>query len=269
MRISNTLAAMVVVFLMPLVACANEDAPDAALATEESHDRLEVDHLLVFVGKDEGRFDLGTQARERLALFPHLTWHEGQGTGGLYAYFENFYIEFLALEVPETAMANADQAGTDFNVRNDWRAREGATPFGIGIRDYASDPATLPFETFDYAAEWMGGHFSLAVAENAGNTGEPWTFTMPISVSGPPGPDLRRDGFEEHLAHPIGVQNMTALDITLTTDAPLSPTMQTLVDEGLLSVSRGEEALATITFDDGVQGEQLDLRPQVPIVIDY
>jgi len=270
MRISSALAAVAISCFLPLVACASDATTDAAAPAEsESHARLEVDHLFVFVGKDGDRFDIGTDARERLTLFPHLNWHEGQGTGGLYTYFENFYIEFLALEVPETATANAERAGSDFNVRSAWREGEGVSPFGIGIRDHDSDPSTLPFETFSYSSEWMGDHFSLAVAENAGNTGEPWTFTMPISVSGPPGPELRRDGFEEFLDNPLGIQNMTALDITLDHGAPLSPTMETLVAEGMITVSRGDEPLATITFDDGAQGQQLDMRPDLPIVIQY
>ncbi len=237
------------------------------LSTHEP--RLEVDHLFVFVDGGGGRFELGTDARESLTMFPHLTWHEGQGTGGLYAYFNNFYIEFLALEVPEVAEANAANAGTDMNLRAAWRSNDGVSPFGIGLRDYASDPETLPFETFDYSAEWMGGQFTLAVAANAGQLNEPWTFTMPIAISGPPGPDLQRDGFAEYLENPLGIQNLTALELTISGDAPLSPTMQALQDEGLLTILRGEEPLARLTFDDGAQGLSQDWRPTLPIVIDY
>lgn len=262
-NMKRIIAALALTAAVSVGACAAESVP-------AEDPPLEVDHLFVMVGKeDSGRFAIGDEIREAVRIFPHLTWHEGQGTGGLYVYFENFYIEFLALEVPETAAANAARAGTDFNQRNDWRGHQGVSPFGIGLRDYQSDPSTLPFETFDYSAEWMGGHFTLVVAENADNLNEPWTFTMPIAISGPPGPDMRRDGFEEYLMHPAEMQNMTSLEITLTGDAPLSPTLQELVDEGLITVNHGEEPLAVVTFDDGAQQATIDMRPEVPLVLCY
>lgn len=248
-----------------------EVAASAAPATPSyGGRRYQIDHI--FVMADPAVLTARGPTTDDFYWWPQDTPHPGQGTTGGYFYFDNFYIEFLAVTDPAEALANAGRTGVNLDQRGDWKSRSNVSPFGIGLRDTEEGDDGQPdfFGGLDrYDADWMHGEFSLWLTPATRDLAQPWAFFMPLEQTGNPrdwmGPRAAR-----LLEHPGGARVLTDLLLVSPPDAPPSETLLALERDGTLRLATGDAFLIELTFDGGRQGRTLDLRPQgSPMVLRY
>lgn len=251
-----------------LAACANADTQCAANPAQElAHggDRYAIDHMFFFT--DGFAPELAYVEQRGFLRWPFYTTHTGQGTTGAFMRFDNFYIEFLWIDDAEAAAANTPRANSDFNERNTWRENPAISPFGIGMRDYCEDQPS-EFEKNEYTAEWMGDRFSLYTTAGAQNSAEPWTFFLPVSIT-----SNARESFgpqsASRLEHPSGARVLTGFRVILPEGQAPSETLLHMQEEGVIELGSGEAHLIELTFDEGAQGETVDLRPMSPLVLHF
>ena len=252
---------------------ANAQAPEAPEAESENPsglrahggERYAIDHLFFF--SDGFAPELAYAQQQGFLRWPFPNSHTGQGTTGAYIYFDNFYIEFLWVDDADAAAANASRAHSDFNVRNTWRENPSISPFGIGLRDYQEDEPSR-FERNEYTADWMGGNFALYTTAGATNSAEPWTFFLPLEITG-----NARDDFgpqsSTRLEHPNGMRVLTGVRLVLPEGQEPSDTLIGLEEEGVIEIAHGDSHWVELTFDGGTQGETIDLRPMSPLVFHH
>lgn len=232
--------------------------------------RYQIDH--VFVMTDPAVLAARGPTTDDFYWWPQDTPHPGQGTTGGYFYFDNFYIEFLAVTDPAEALANAGRTGVNLDQRGSWKAHQGVSPFGIGLRDTQEGDdgqPDFPGGLDRYDADWMHAEFSLWLTPAARDLAQPWAFLMPLEQTGNPrdwmGPRAAR-----LLEHPGGARVLTDLLLVTPPNAPPSETLLALERDGTLRLATGDAFLIELTFDGGRQGRTLDLRPQgTPVVLRY
>lgn len=232
--------------------------------------RYQIDH--VFVMADPALLASRGPQTDDFYWWPQDTAHPGQGTTGGYFYFDNVYIEFLAVTDPDEARANAGRTGVNFDQRGDWRSQQNVSPFGIGLRDTKEGDdgqPDFPGGLDRYDADWMHGEFSLWLTGATRDLTQPWVFLLPFDQTGNPrdwmGPRAAR-----LLEHPGGARVLTDLLLVNPADVPPSETLLALEREGALRLETGDAFRMELTFDGGRQGRTLDLRPQgSPIVLRY
>ncbi len=268
MKLIPVAAAALLAFLSPVATAQQEESAEtAAPSSARAHggERFAIDHIFFF--SDRFAPELAYAQQHGFDRWPFPNTHTGQGTTGAYMYFDNVYIEFLWVDDPEAAEANIPRIHSDFNLRNDWRKNPDISPFGIGLKDYEEDKPS-PFETKEYTAEWMRGNFSLYSTKGAENEKEPYTFFLPLEITGEAratfGPQSA-----QHLEHPNGARVLTGVKLVLPKGQKLSQTLKTLEKEGVLEIGHGDAHLMELTFDDGKQGKTADLRPHSPFIIRY
>jgi hypothetical protein len=219
---------------------------------------LELDHLTLFTATDAPEADALRQIG--LADFGGVTQHDGLGTASLSFFFANLlYLELFWVTDAELARQMLEPLSMDVNARMNWRAT-GAVPFGLMLRRrVAGSNEPPPFPTRPMRAPWMPeGTFVGFSGEVAG---EPYYGVVPEALS------FR--GFRANIQdvpHPLGVQNLTAVSVTLPS-ATLSPIAQLLNQHQIVALTSGPEPLMVLTFDEGQQGQTMDMRPTLPLVL--
>ncbi len=124
----------------------------------------------------------------------------------------------------------------------------------------------------EYHAEWMPTGSVIQVATSVTRPIEPMVFVVPPAFEVRPIERLSPEGQERRKnrsAHPLGVQKLTAVRLTIPGGAVSSKTVDALVSAGVISVEVGLVPLMELTFDGGSQGKVRDLQPTLPIVIRY
>lgn len=162
--------------------------------------------------------------------------------------------------------------GTDLLARADWR-RTGASPFGVGLRRRAPGNAP-PFPTRRYWAEWMKPETNILIAESSAEVKEPLYFVVPDDIALPPHEQLEQlfssqPEYRNNFVHPLGVQTLTGVKITLDGEEELSATASTLSRNGVVGVARGGSPHAELAFDQGMRGESLPVAPALPLTLKY
>ncbi len=244
-----------------------------ALAISEG---LSVDHFNIWVTDPEKAkkrlMDIGfTAVPDSLSEV-----HHGQGTTGRYFNFLNGYLELIfvndSAELQENNKANPE---LDFTARADF-GKNGASPFSIALKMKDYDPERIPFQKVRYHQSWMKEGVAIYAAKRSKtHLNEPSVFVVY--------PEIVADHFEtladlqkipeeyafwrECFKHPNGAQRVTRINITSTDVDRAAETIQTLNGIDILTVQRGPAHLMELYFDDQVQGQSFDLRPEIPIVI--
>jgi hypothetical protein len=221
-------------------------------------DKLELDHLFICVR---------SQAPEAKLLHDFgLTEgfrrnHPGQGTTNVCFGFENAYLELLWLcDANEVQSEIVRPMGLWERCR--WRETE-ACPFGIGLRSTNSDSLQLPFSSWNYYAPFLPPVKSIPIATNSNNLTEPLIFFAP-NLQKPFNfvPENR-----PLLIHPLGLQKITKVKMSLPGEGVFSVEMFKLMELGLVQFERGEEYHLEIEFDRNQTSQFKSFEPILPLSI--
>ena len=82
-------------------------------------------------------------------------------------------------------------------------------------------------------------------------------------------PDAAPPEQRQPLDHALGLREITSLRLTLPAQEPTSSAWQTIERLGLVSSASGAEPLIEVWFDHSPQGQQIDLRPELPLVLHW
>lgn len=219
---------------------------------------VELDHLFVCAAA-------GAPEAEALKAFGLLegssNTHPGQGTANRRFFFRGAMLELLWVHDEEQTRSPA-VAPTRLWERWCYRST-GYSPFGICLRA-DKDESPLPFETWDYRPPYLPPGTSIEVAAGTANE-EPMLFATPFGAR----PDAAPAGRREPLDHPAGLEEITAVGITLPHREVVSPALRAMGEIGSISFVFGGEHLLEIGFDHGAQGRAADFRPMLPMVVTF
>jgi hypothetical protein len=219
---------------------------------------IELDHVVLFTHEDAPE----AQALEALGLrgFGGITHHGDLGTASTSFFFVQHYLELFWIDDELAAQKSLSPLGFDLRARIAWR-ETAASPFGVMFRQRAGATGPIPFPTRQLRAEWMPGEIFVNFAAEV--TAEPYYGVVPDELSYP--------SFKTNIAEPahaLGIQELTSVRITAKSEM-LSPIARLLSTNGLITIERGGSPLMELTFDAGVQGKILDVRPTLPLVMAY
>lgn len=181
--------------------------------------------------------------------------HPGQGTACRRVYFESAYLELLWLTDVQAA-STPPVLRTGLAQRAD--PQHPSSPFGFGLRSPVESGPAAPFETWRYSPSYLPEGVAFAIAENSNEFDEPLIFVLPFSRT----PDWAIPD------HPNGARALTRVRLSTMRSSP-SKVMAEFVALGLISVAAGEHPLIEIELDHGIQSEQRDLRPGLPIKLSW
>lgn len=179
--------------------------------------------------------------------------HQGQGTRNICFSFADCYLELLWIDDQEEAHNDASKP-LRLLERSNWRESH-ASPFGICLRSDI-DTATPPFAHWDYRPAYLPDGMAIAIARSSDAIEEPMLFLI----------DRAFEPFgETHL-----LSRFTLHSLLLTT--PTSPTTNPVPSRGVprFEAVHGDEHLMTVTLQNEnseVGSQQLDLRPELPLVL--
>jgi hypothetical protein len=219
---------------------------------------LELDHVVIFSGVDAPE----AQTLEALGLkgFGGTTRHGNLGTASTSFFFENAYLELFWVQDETAATDVFAPLGFDMQSRMAW-GETAASPFGLMLRHRPGSSTLIPFPTRQLKAEWMPGNIAIEFAADL--SAEPYYGIIPES--------LTYTSFKAnipYLPHPLGVKRLTRIKITVDAEE-ISPIAQLLLANGLAALEPEAAPLLELTFDGGVQGKLVDIRPTLPLVLAY
>lgn len=213
---------------------------------------LELDHVFV-----SAAFEAPEMESIREAGFVEGPTHDhpGQGTASRGVFFENAYLELIWLTDPRVARGPAI-ARTGLAQRADPSSR--ALPYGFGLRSPGGSVPAPPFDTWRYAPPYLPKGASFAMAASSTILDEPLLFILPWS----------RSPTWEVPAHPCGARRLTGVSFAAGVPNP-SPALSAFLDMGLVTVLDEPPPLLRIQLDERRQGRECDLRPSLPVCIQW
>ena len=179
--------------------------------------------------------------------------HAGQGTSNVCFYFADSYLELLWLG-DEKAAHNAMAKPLGLYERMHWRSHK-ASPFGICIGPDATAQEP-PFAHWDYRPSYLPENVQIAMGCNSGVIGEPLLF----QINRP----FERYGEEHKLSH----YSIDKLTVTTPALAPMSLLHDLAIPR--LELRTGDEHLMEVQLrqgDQAIGSDELDLRPELPLVL--
>lgn len=181
-----------------------------------------------------------------------------QGALGLssrFFYFHNTYLELFWVHDLIAAETSLNPLGVEVQVRQAWR-ETGACPFGVMLQRQSTTPASLPFPTHPLHVQRLGQE--IVFEFSAERWREPYYAVVPDVL-----------GFKASTVQPphaLGMKKLTQAKL-VTQAENLSATAQLLVQAQVVVIELGQEPVMELTFDDGQQGQRLDVRPTLPLVL--
>ena len=179
--------------------------------------------------------------------------HQGQGTANRRFCFDDAMLELLYVHDAEEAMC-----GLGNGLRIVDRAAGGiASPFGIIVRSDL-ESTNPPFHGWSYHPEYFDTGNYFHVGENSDLLEEPLCICMPFNL---PAPSVQ----------PVSVDpytSVTELRISIPANRP-SMVLETLAQCKRISLCLGEPHLMEIVFNEKKEGKCADLRPELPLLIQW
>jgi hypothetical protein len=184
--------------------------------------------------------------------------HPGQGTANRRIFFKTMMLEFLWVE--DEALARSVEVRR-LGLSERWHGRNSGTcPFGICLRPKDAR-RKAPFETWTYQPVYSP--VAIQVGVNSEAVDEPFLFYIPIARN------QRRPSSTEPTDHPIGIRNLSGLEIWYPTYARRSSVMQAVSDLGVVAFGTSHEYLMGMSFDNDAAGRSSDFRPEIPLTISW
>ncbi len=185
--------------------------------------------------------------------------HPGQGTANRRFFFQNAYIELLWIADAQE-IHNDCTRPTQLAERLQLPAGD-SSPFGVCWRPSASH-LRPPFASWVYQPPYLPAGMQVDIARHTPLT-EPMWFYLAQATAPAAAPAERRQPLE----HALGVQELSAVSITVPGNAAWSEAAQAASTSGQLHLQRGDAHLLELTFDHGRQGRHYDCRPALALIL--
>ena len=220
----------------------------------------EFDHLFICT-------DFGASVADRLVEFGLVEGsanpHPGQGTTNRRFFFDNAMLELLWVD-DEAAAYSPPIARTRLWER--WLNRtSGACPFGLIVRPVPGDEDSVAFSSWAYHPPYLPATVAIAVGTNSENLTEPMLCQIPFGQR----PDRYFELKAQPLNHPLGVREITRVELVSPHADRPSSELQALVATDRIKLRLGAEYLIELGFDGEGKGQQLDLRSELPLILSW
>ncbi len=221
---------------------------------------FEFDHLFVCT-------DIGAHEAARLGSFGLVegssSTHPGQGTANRRFFFHNAMLELLWVH-------NAEEAKSEpIRLTRLWERwtnrKDGACPFGVCLRSATDCDDTVVFSSWAYRPPYLPETMSIAVGTNSDVLTEPMLFQVPFGNR----PDRYPTEKAQPLEHGVGFREITRVELVSPAANNLSPELQAVIDTNQIKLRVGAEYFIELGFDGEVQGQQVDFRPGLPIIVSW
>jgi hypothetical protein len=223
---------------------------------------IELDHVWVMVSPNAPERD--ALKRAGLRISPEINRHDGQGTASITVEFENAYLELMWPDSSVSVAPGLERAAEKFRQRMLWRS-SGWCPIAVGLRRTTPSNDALPFPTWSWTAEWMPKGSKMEMLTPRDDTRSPALFVEPRALTDTGKQAARAARYQ----HPLGIRQLTAVRLISPRTYNPIPALTYLQTQHVLSLQPGEEWLVELTFDGGKTKNSRDLRPDLPIVIQY
>jgi len=219
---------------------------------------LEIDHTYIWVKKDSPGIALLQQLGIQADPLPAI--HTGQGTASRCFFFKNVYLELMWVDNEEELNAYAATVDWPFGPPPNME-QEGTSPFGVGLHYRDEDGERLPLQMKEHRARWMPENGYIEIVHQA-TRHTPFLFLLygGLTYRSPLNPESNQE---------LGMEQMTDLCFTVTQLDNLDPLSHELPEHNVLRLKQGDVPLMELTFDHHRQGKTFDLRPTLPLIINY
>ena len=226
---------------------------------------LEINHIFVCLEKAPDK-----QSLEKIGLIcsKNIRNNPEQGTASMIIFFENTYIELVWVENSTMAEIYAMYSGIDYISRS-YSSEKATSPFGIALHQ---KPDTINSENGSLSSSnhQPSEEFINFAVENLAAQTEPICFMIPESVSFS---NIFNPFLEAHrklINHPLGIRKLTNTRIAISKTGNLTNPIAMLKREGIVEIEQNVSPLLELTFDEGSQGESIDLKTiGIPIIFKY
>jgi len=222
--------------------------PKSMLKCDTQFMNMELDHIFILTEPGAPQADLLVDVGIVEGM-PNS--HPGQGSANRRFFFTNSMLELLYIrDLSESVSGPA--SGLKLAER---LADPNASPFGLVVRTI-SPSADFPFPGWPYFPEYLGGDKYFHIGDNSDVLDEPLCSLLPSfpqSASAQPDP-----------AEPF--TTITSVRINVPVTKP-SVVLQSLSEMKRVSIHCGEPHLMEIVFGDGIEKQQKDFRPFLPLKI--
>lgn len=217
---------------------------------------FELDHIFILT-------DVGAPEADRLTSIGLTEGssrvHQGQGTTNRRFFFHNFMLELLWVSDAEEARSPLT---SPMYLWERWSDLElGTCPFGFCLRPANEPPDDRPFPAWEYHPVYLPPNLNNLVGNNVSILREPMLFYLSFAK--------RQDSSTsaEPLHHRVGFQELTRLTFFSPHNARPSPELQAMVDMGAIKLKWEGDYLLELGFDGERQGERVDLKPDLPLIL--
>ncbi|KQQ62414.1 glyoxalase-like domain protein [Pseudomonas sp. Leaf127] len=216
---------------------------------------MEIDHIFVCV-KDENH---GAEALKSLGLVegtPNV--HPGQGTANRRFFLRNAFIELLYLT--DESEAQSDLTAPTRLFERLTCAEGAAAPFGICFRPSIAGEKPM-FPVWAYRPVYLPAALSVDVGHAP--VSEPMWFFLSFAKR----PDEAPRERAQPLEHPNGFRDITFVRVTTPSRQVFSTAANCANQLKGFEMVQGDEHLIELEIDHGASAQTIDLRPELPMII--
>ena len=139
--------------------------------------------------------------------------------------------------------------------------QSGACPFGVVLRGGERGAVRAPFPTWDYVPQYLPEGLAIGVALDVPLT-EPAFFYLGFQRQ-------RAQQGHEPLVHGVSTKVLTGVAISTPLPGPISEAARLTQATGLISFDQSSEYVLRLTFDHAIRRRTADLRPKLPLMLDW
>lgn len=237
---------------------------------------FEFDHLFICT-------DVAAENADRLVSLGIVegssSQHPGQGTANRRFFFHNAMVEFLWVHDSTEAQS---EAICRTRLWERWHGhtcvsrgqRNRVCPFGICLRPSKGSGEAVPselrsalcaFPSWEYHPPYLPASLSIAVGNNSEELAEPMLFQIPFGKR----PDQASPEKAQPLEHPLGLREITRVEVVTPVATRPSPELQAVLDTQQVKLSTGEDYCIELGFDGEAQKQHVDFRPDLPLIIHW
>jgi hypothetical protein len=210
---------------------------------------LELDHIFILTDKPKEAGDLLVSMGLEESFSRD---HKGQGTSNRRFGFSNGMLEILYVRDSEES-----NNGPAKNLRFSERIQtENASPFGIVLTRTRDSKPGMPFNGWKYQPDYFEPPNAFHVGDNSEILEEPLCIYVPFVD---PVDRIEETGIFKSISN---VQVSVPL-------GKISDTLLTLKTADRLDIELGSEHMVILTLDNGRSGLSKDLRPVLPLIINW
>jgi hypothetical protein len=128
-----------------------------------------------------------------------------------------------------------------------------------------NDGESIAFPSWAYRPPYLPEPLSIAVGMNSDVLTEPMLFQTPFGKR----PDRYSAEKAQPLDHHLGLREITRVELVCPAANQPSPALQAVLNTDRVKLRTGEEYCVELGFDGEVQGDRVDFRPGLPLVISW